>query len=345
MARLRHQRLKTLSDALLDVYSPGPIADLPVRMFSALRSCLSFDFLGYHEITDNQNQRGVIHPEYPFDNKIFETYLHQHPTWNGVVRDQLESSVTISDFVSRDEWQRTDLYNHIFRPQEQNHQLAFITFAQFPQLGVALNRSTCDFSEEERSVLDLLKPHLSQALTTSKFFSYYSDTAERNGQACIVVNSAGKILFETGKAIHLLIHYFGHNGTLPTLVRDWLHRRASTMADSVLGSKLQDFSIRRGSKRLTVRSLSAPQAREHRLILTETSEELDADSLQRLGLTKREAEVLFWVSQGKRNSEIAAILGARSRTIGKHIERILGKLCVETRTAAANMAAEVLHLR
>jgi DNA-binding CsgD family transcriptional regulator len=344
MARLRHQQLKALSEALLDAYSPGPIADLPVRMFSTLHRCLSFDFLGYHEITDNQNQRSVIYPEYPFDDEIFATYLHQHPTWNGIVRDQLECSVKISDFVSRDEWQRTDLYNHIFRPQRQNHQLAFITFGEFPQLGVALNRSTCD-SSEECSVLDLLKPHLSQALATSKLFSYYSDSSERNGQLCIVVNSAGKILFETGKAIDLLIEYFGHNGTLPTQLRDWLHRRASPLADSVLGLKLQDFSIQRGSKRLTVRSLSAPQAPEHRLILTETSEELDADSLQRLGLTKREAEVLFWVSQGKRNSEIAEILGARSRTIGKHVERILGKLCVETRTAAAKMAEEVLHLR
>jgi DNA-binding CsgD family transcriptional regulator len=345
MPRLRHLELRTLSEALLELYSPGRNADLPARMFTTLRRCLSFDLLGYHEITDNQNQRSVSYPEYPFDIRIFEAYLHQHPTWNGVVRDRLESSVRISDFVSRDKWQRTDLYNHIFRPQGLNHQLAFITFNEFPQLGVALNRSTRDFSEEERSVLDLLKPHLSQALTASKLFSYYSDAAEGNGQAWIVANSAGRILFETGKAIDLLKEYFGHNGSLPTQVRDWLKRRASGLVDNVLTSKLQDFSIQRGSKRLTVRSLSSVQAAEHRLVLTETSEELDANSLQTLGLTKREAEVLFWVSQGKRNCEIAEILGARSRTIGKHVERILGKLCVETRTAAANIAAEVLHLR
>jgi DNA-binding CsgD family transcriptional regulator len=111
-----------------------------------------------------------------------------------------------------------------------------------------------------------------------------------------------------------------------------LKRRASALVDNVQPSKLEAFSIQQGSKRLTVRSLSSLQAAEHRLVLSETGEELDANSLQTLGLTKREAEVLFWVSQGKRNSEIAEILGARSRTIGKHVERILGKLCVETRT-------------
>ena len=69
------------------------------------------------------------------------------------------------------------------------------------------------------------------------------------------------------------------------------------------------------------------------------------EDLQRIGLTPREAEVLHWVIQGKRNCEIAEIIGARDRTVGKHVERILAKLCVETRTAAANIALEVLRLR
>ena len=344
MPRLRHFELTALSEALLELHSPGPHADFPARVSAILRRSLSFDCLAYHEIVDNQNQRAIFCPEIPFDAQIFETYLDQHPTWNAFTKDHVESCVKISDFMSRDNWERTDLYNHIFRPLTFHHQLAFITLGELPQLGIALNRSRRDFSEEERTVLDLLKPHLSQALTASKLFSYYSDAAEGNGQAWIVANRAGRIFFETGKAVDLLKEYFGHNGSLPTQVRDWLKRRASGPVDNVLASKLQDFSIQRGSKRLTVRSLSSVQAAEHRLVLTETSEELDANSLQTLGLTKREAEVLFWVSQGKRNCEIAEILGARSRTIGKHVERILGKLCVETRTAAANIAAEVLHL-
>jgi len=52
-------------------------------------------------------------------------------------------------------------------------------------------------------------------------------------------------------------------------------------------------------------------------------------------LTAREIEVLTWVSEGKRDSEIATVLGVSVRTINKHVQRILGKLHVETRTAAA----------
>lgn len=55
-------------------------------------------------------------------------------------------------------------------------------------------------------------------------------------------------------------------------------------------------------------------------------------------LTAREREVLEWVAAGKTNRDIAAILGARPRTVEKHLERIYEKLGVETRTAAAARA-------
>ena len=95
-----------------------------------------------------------------------------------------------------------------------------------------------------------------------------------------------------------------------------------------------------GSKRLLVRSLSPLKGLEFRLVLREA--QVDAGQLEALGLTKREAEVLFWVSQGKRNSEIGLILGAQPRTITKHIEHILERLSVETRTAAARVAIDHL---
>ena len=52
-------------------------------------------------------------------------------------------------------------------------------------------------------------------------------------------------------------------------------------------------------------------------------------------LTHREIEVLKWVREGKRDSEIATVLGVSVRTINKHVQSILSKLRVETRTAAA----------
>ena len=55
-------------------------------------------------------------------------------------------------------------------------------------------------------------------------------------------------------------------------------------------------------------------------------------------LTAREAEVLCWLSEGKSDSEIGRILGMSSLTAATHVGRILRKLRVDNRTAAALLA-------
>ena len=57
-------------------------------------------------------------------------------------------------------------------------------------------------------------------------------------------------------------------------------------------------------------------------------------------LTRRETEVAVWIAQGKTNPEIATILGSSPRTVEKHVEKVLEKLGVENRTAAAVMISD-----
>jgi DNA-binding CsgD family transcriptional regulator len=70
---------------------------------------------------------------------------------------------------------------------------------------------------------------------------------------------------------------------------------------------------------------------------------LHAFDLPGIGLTRRESEVLLWIAEGKRDAEIAKILGVSRRTASKHVENILEKLEAETRTAAVARAAECLR--
>ncbi|PAW66480.1 MAG: DNA-binding response regulator [Opitutia bacterium Tous-C1TDCM] len=65
--------------------------------------------------------------------------------------------------------------------------------------------------------------------------------------------------------------------------------------------------------------------------------------LEILGLTPREAEVLFWVARGKTNDEIATVLGIGLTTVKKYLESTFAKLGVENRTSAAAMALETLN--
>ncbi|TCO70077.1 DNA-binding response regulator [Rhodovulum euryhalinum] len=61
------------------------------------------------------------------------------------------------------------------------------------------------------------------------------------------------------------------------------------------------------------------------------------------GLTDREAEVLFWLTRGKTNRDIAEILELSARTVNKHLEQVFHKMGVDNRTSAAVIADRMLN--
>jgi DNA-binding CsgD family transcriptional regulator len=66
-------------------------------------------------------------------------------------------------------------------------------------------------------------------------------------------------------------------------------------------------------------------------------------ALSVLGLSAREAEVLYWVAAGKSGPVISTILGIRHDTVRSHLKKIFAKLGVENRLSAALRALQVLH--
>ena len=68
-------------------------------------------------------------------------------------------------------------------------------------------------------------------------------------------------------------------------------------------------------------------------------------ALLALGLTTRQAEVAYWVAQGKTNPEIAVILDTSPRTIDKHMERILARLGFENRATLIVRCGDLLRVR
>lgn len=59
-------------------------------------------------------------------------------------------------------------------------------------------------------------------------------------------------------------------------------------------------------------------------------------------LTTRESEVLFWLTLGKTNRDISAILDLSARTVNKHLEQVFQKMGVDNRTSAAVLADRIL---
>jgi DNA-binding CsgD family transcriptional regulator len=68
----------------------------------------------------------------------------------------------------------------------------------------------------------------------------------------------------------------------------------------------------------------------------------DSLALRALGLSEREAEVLYWVAAGKSSPVIGMILGIHHDTVRSHLKKIYAKLGVENRMSAALHALQIL---
>ena len=147
-------------------------------------------------------------------------------------------------------------------------------------------------------------------------------------EAVLVLDAAGDVVFRTEAAALLLTRY----GGLPALavLRGWV---ATKVAAALIG---QGGVVR-------VECRPDPSGGAHVLVgLTEERRAGTPDDLLVLGLTPREAEVLFWIARGKTSPEIAVILDAAVATVKRHVANLLPKLGVETRLAAALRAMEIL---
>ena len=171
------------------------------------------------------------------------------------------------------------------------------------------------------------------------------------GHATLVVRASdGRLLWQTALARSLLRDYFGSEGSAaPVPMIDWLRRQAAAVAR---GEEPQPLVCGRGGRRLTL-ALHAMSGEasdetpaddgeddesEWLIVASEVDDAAVLEAMvQAFGLTAREAEVLYWVAKGKTNRDVGEILGASPRTVTKHMEHILPKLGVETRTAAAAM--------
>jgi DNA-binding CsgD family transcriptional regulator len=103
------------------------------------------------------------------------------------------------------------------------------------------------------------------------------------------------------------------------------------------------FQIALASKRLTVRLTIEPGRNCYNLTLEEQHRS-NLQSLEPLGLSQRETEVLGWLMQGKDNRAIALVMAVGASTIRKHLENIYRKFGVQSRTEAISHVLEKIGL-
>lgn len=163
--------------------------------------------------------------------------------------------------------------------------------------------------------------------------------AQSLDRAVAVVSPNGSLQFCTTLARALLDRWFSASadGWAPGELMAWIEGRCGGRMDTA-----PEFRVRKADGELVVRLLVDAASPESAVMLFDERAAASHESLRGLGLTAREAEVLFWLSEGKSYKEIGVIVACEWRTVQKHAENIYQKLHVENRHGAADMARRTL---
>lgn len=155
------------------------------------------------------------------------------------------------------------------------------------------------------------------------------------GLGVVVLDGQGRVAWRSPQATQWLEAAFAY-------AEDAAERAAAWLV-CALHEGSQTLPLADG-RQLLARHMGPSGLAESMLLLSHAAAEAAAPRhLQQVALTPRETEVLSWLTKGKTNRDIADILGMSPRTVNKHLEHIFEKLGVETRTAAAAIAGQLLQ--
>jgi DNA-binding CsgD family transcriptional regulator len=345
MSRLAPRDVRALGECVGELYAAasGP-GDYAEQATATLVKTVPADSGSYNEI----DARGIVRlvvvptPRRPDLQAVLSRYANEHPTVRHYRMTGQVGAFRFSDLVTRSQLHRLPLYNEYYRHLEIEHQVT-LRLPTPPRVvaGFALNRTRGrDFSARDRLFLDLLAPHLVQAQamarTAEELRARVADLrgALECAEGLVLLGPGTTLAYASTRTRETLKAWFpdpAGPSRLPATLADWIRKTGGSGRARPGVPRL--LTVNRGDRWLRVRLVESGGRRS--LLLQEGGPGPEPRSLQGLGLTPREAEVLAWVARGKTNDEIGRILGSRPATVAKHLERIYEKLGVETRTAAA----------
>jgi DNA-binding CsgD family transcriptional regulator len=334
---LSSSEVATLGRAILAVNETQNFAQLHTSMFRATQIVASHDLTGM-SVLDEQNRAAdtlmsaSVYQHLTID---FATMLKDFFTFPGVSDGRYFSPAeprAMLDFQDVERFKSSLFYEGFYRQVDVLYEVSLTTPGAHGAAStlVSLGRSSRAFSDEERLLLKLLQPHMQQRMRALQALE--PDNA-RYGRAnfhpdppLLFVSPAGHIVGFAPQVPALFAQYgLSFQSRLPQQWRDWL---AQQIVSFEAGRPLRALAVTGPGGGLYVHFFHNPSGNEHRLVLEPAIIEAEI-------LTRRETEVAHWLAQGKTNAEIAHILGISAATAKNHVERILFKLKVESRLAAA----------
>ena len=345
MAQLSAKDLRAALDFVGDAYAFDDLDAFRTGILPGLEGLVPSDLVGYNEVYSSIEPALVItHPDPPLEiaGEALARLAHQHP----LIAVQLngdDRTYKISDFLTQREFHSLELYDELYRLLEAEDQIAFGLPGPLV-IGIAMNRSRRSFSERDRTMLDLLRPHLARAhgrvlerMKMDALLAALESGLAEGGTAVVALGRDGGIAAASSTALALLREYFPESpgAAMPSEIVAWL-RGVSADGPGAQGRPPLEGETARG--RLTVRE--AAGAPDGRVLLLEERRAVTVEALCALGLTRRQAEVLRLLTTGRGTEEIADLLFISPQTVRKHLEHIYERLGVHTREAAVAAALE-----
>ena len=300
----------------------------------------------WNEINSAGNIDAVSVPEvvrWPGMDEAFARALAGHPVIAHIRKTNDGRPRAISDFWSIDQFHASTLYRELYQRLSTEDQLSFTVPTPDVLIGVAINRDHVGFSTRERTIANLLRPHILQAYRNAvaneqigKLMSIVDDLASDHEAGLVVLSGAGTPDEPTPAAAALLSRWFPGQAAsgLPQQVDDWLH----SLDTEAARRPTWPLVFEEGGRRLVVRRLQAVRPSDRDVLhVSEHPAGRSGQDLTRLGLSRRQAEVVRLAAGGRSNAEIARDLGLSVRTVEGHMGEALERLGVRSRTAAANL--------
>lgn len=336
MDQLGARDLRRAHDFALRAHAVADLQEFRHDLVPSLRHLVPCHTVGHTEI-DRQRGLAFSISDAPALDGVEQRFLelaHQHPMVGPQRRGDLSAKL-ISDFLSERDFHRLELYNDIYRQLGVEDQLA-CGLADGSIVAIHLTRSRRTFTERDRQILELLRPHLLLAYRRAReteqlgtLLQTMDDALERHHVAILQLDGDGLVQNASAATGELLEAHFPGSGRDPRVpprpIRDQLKLWSG---QPVVGQRT--FQTARG--RLTLRrEMRDVQTGGQTLLLKEERPGPPTlKSIRSLGVTTRQAQVLRLLACGKSTGQVAAELGISQATVRKHLEHIYERLGVSS---------------
>jgi DNA-binding CsgD family transcriptional regulator len=330
--------LRWLSDTVGEIYASRTASELNVMLAGLLHSrfhgsvtlaeSFSLDFAQY-------SCEGAISSITMM--KGYEPYILDNPILDRMTAG--DPSRVMRATESPGQLLKTEFFNNLCEPHGIRDQIAIVVrnkrqMHTFGILGADIYR------QSEKLLLELLHPHLAKALQRVHEGSGFSSGTSAVGW--IEVSSEMKpigISIEQRAILRSHFPWWTASSALPEEMERWLRMTHQRLPGVHRGKPLRGLCTEshRGVLHCRYFPSRSGTGGAIRLLQIPASPNYYEMGLRR-GLSTRESEILHYVAYGKRDTEIAVILGIATRTVSKHVERILTKMGTSSRTGAVTAA-------